>query len=457
MKKNLLRNGAICAGVAAMMLTGCSSASSDSQTTAAVSSAEETEAGNAAEETASEAAADGEKITLTFWCHQNEPWIKAYEAMADRFEEANPEYEVKVESYPFNVYNDKIQTALTAGTAGPDIIAVWGGMAPSFIKSDALSEVPEEMAKQLDEDYMQPTTGIYKKEGKYYGVPMEYNLEYGGMIVNKKLFDEAGLSYPTTWEELRETSKKVAKKNGDLVEMKGFEMIDSDALICNYLAMILQQGGQYLTEDGSVDFATPEGIKAMNEILSMVQDGEDDLQNLTEGEYEFNDVYQDKGYMSSVGSWAIGEGTDSYGLTYGTDFEYVKVPQYGSQMGFASETGWGLLVPKNGAHVDDAWKYVEFFSQPENLVQHNIACSQLPPRKSMLDNEVYKEAMPQVTFLLDILPSGQWMGPYNTSDMRDVFNQMFIDLCQTDAPDVEQALKDASAEITANCRISYEN
>ena len=38
--------------------------------------------------------------------------------------------------------------------------------------------------------------------------------------------------------------------------MKGFEMIDTDALICNYLAMILQQGGQYLEEDDSINFAT---------------------------------------------------------------------------------------------------------------------------------------------------------------------------------------------------------
>ena len=275
------------------------------------------------------------------------------------------------------------------------------------------------------------------------------------MIVNKKLFDDAGISYPKTWEDLRKVSKEVAKQNGEVVEMKGFEMIDTDALICNYLAMILQQGGQYLQEDESINFATPEGIKAMEEILSMVKDGECDLDNLTAGEYCYNDVYQDKGYMSSVGSWAIGEGTDSYDLTYGEDFEYVPVPQYGEQMAFASETGWGIMVPDNGKNKDAAWEFVKFFSEPENLVQHNIACNQLPPRKSLLDSEEYKEAMPNVAFLLDILPSGQWMGPYNTSDMREIFDQMFIGLCQSDNPDIEGALKEASEKITEECQIGY--
>ena len=199
-------------------------------------------------------------------------------------EKENPDYKVVVKDYPYKVYNDKIQTALTSKTAGPDIIAVWGGNAPAFIESDSLSEVPESLAKELDEDYLAPTTGIYKKEGTYYGVPMEFNLEYGGMIVNKKLFDKAGIAYPKTWDELRSVSKQVSKMNGDVSEMKGFEMIDTDALICNYLAMILQQGGQYLEEDDSINFATPEGIKAMNEIVSMVKDGECDLENLTAGE-----------------------------------------------------------------------------------------------------------------------------------------------------------------------------
>ncbi len=430
----------LCASMVAALAAGCGSDAGGGS-----------DSGSGSGETKSESS-DG-KTTLTFWCHENEPWVKSYKEMAKKFEDANPDYKVEVQDYPFKVYNDKIQTALTSSTAGPDIVAVWGGTAPSFIESDALAEVPEDMVKELEEDYLAPTLGIYQKEGKYYGVPMEFNLEYGGMIVNKKLFGDT--PYPKTWEDLRKISGEVSKKNGDIVEMKGFEMMDTDSLICNYLAMLLQQGGQYLKDDGSIDFATPEGVKAMEEILDMYNNGECDLENLTAGEYCYNDVYQDKGYMASVGSWAIGEGSGSYDLTYGEDYEYVPVPQYGEQMTFASETGWGIIIPENGANKEAAWEFVKFFSEPENLVQHNIACNQLPPRKSLLDSEEYKEAMPNVAFLLDILPSGQWMGPYNTSDMREIFNQMFIDLCQSDSPDVEGALKDASAQITEGCQISY--
>ena len=434
MKKRLL-SILLCSAMVASLAVGCgSSGGSDTE------EAEES---------------SGEKTTLTFWCHENEPWIKSYEAMAEKFEAENPEYDVVVESYPMSVYMDKIQTALTDENGGPDIIALWGGMAAPFIASDALSAVPDDLAADMDEDFMEPTVGIYQKNGTYYGVPMEYNLEYGGMVVNKKLFEEAGLEYPQTWEELRAVSKQVAKVNGDVVEMGGFECIDGDALINNFLAMILQQGGNYIEEDGSVNFATEEGITALNELLSIVKDGECTLENLSAGEYCFNDVYQDKAFMSSVGTWAIGEGTDSYELTYGEDFEYVAVPQYGDEMAFTSESGWGLIVPANGANVDAAWDYVRFFTDSENLVEHNIACNQLPPRTSMLDSEEYREAMSNIDFILDILPYGKWRGSYSASAMNSLFDQMFIDLCQSENPDVEASLAEVSQKITEECSLGY--
>ena len=434
MKKRLL-SILLCSAMVASLAVGCgSSGGSDTE------EAEES---------------SGEKTTLTFWCHENEPWIKSYEAMAEKFEAENPEYDVVVESYPMSVYMDKIQTALTDENGGPDIIALWGGMAAPFIASDALSAVPDDLAADMDEDFMEPTVGIYKKNGTYYGVPMEYNLEYGGMVVNKKLFEEAGLEYPQTWEELRAVSKQVAKVNGDVVEMGGFECIDGDALINNFLAMILQQGGNYIEEDGSVNFATEEGITALNELLSIVKDGECTLEYLSAGEYCFNDVYQDKAFMSSVGTWAIGEGTDSYELTYGEDFEYVAVPQYGDEMAFTSESGWGLIVPANGANVDAAWDYVRFFTDSENLVEHNIACNQLPPRTSMLDSEEYREAMSNIDFILDILPYGKWRGSYSASAMNSLFDQMFIDLCQSENPDVEASLAEVSQKITEECSLGY--
>ena len=422
------------ASAAALSATGCGSSSSDSSQ--------------------SESSSDDGKTTLQFWCHENEVWTSSYESMAEKFENQHPEYHVEVTSYPYEVYVDKIQTALSSGDC-PDVIAVWGGMAPDFIGTDALSPVPDDLAEELNSDYLAPTVGIYKKDGVCYGVPEEFNLEYGGILVNKKLFDSTGLSYPTTWEEMRAVSAKVAQRDGDVNTMSGIELVDTDALICNYLAMILQLGGSYYDADGNVNLATEEGITAMKEMVSTVKDGDNDLRHLTDGDYDYVDVFEDKAYGGAKGPWAIAEGTDNYGLKYGEDFEYIPMPLYGDKQAFVAETGWGLVVPANGKNVDAAWEYVKFFSDPDNLVEHNIACYQLPPRSSLLSSEEYKNALPEISFILDILPYGEWFGPFNTSDFRTIFDNAFINLCQSDDPDYEGVLTDASQQITEQCKIGY--
>ena len=73
----------------------------------------------------------------------------------------------------------------------------------------------------------------------------------------------------------------------------------------------------------------------------------------------------------------------------------------------------------------------------------------------MLTNETYLNAMSDIAFILDILPDGQWMGPYNTSAMRQIFDQMFLDLCDAKDRDVEGALKAASEQISSECKMSY--
>lgn len=403
-----------------------------------------------------EESASDDKTVIKFWCHTNEPWIKSYETVIEKFEAEYPEYDVQLTDYPYEQYAEKIQTSLTSNDGAVDVIAVWGGAAPEFIETDALAAVPEDLEADIREDFLDPTIGIYEKEGKLYGVSMELNLALGGLLVNKTLFEEANLEYPTTWEEMREISKQVAVKNGDVMETKGVDMIDTDALIGNYLSMILEQGGQFLNDDNSINLATPEGVKAMEELLDTVKGGETDLEELINGEYAFNDVYEGKTYMSGQGPWVIGEGTDTYGLTKGEDFDYIQMPVYaGDELKLVAETGWGLVVPSGSKVQDAAWKFIEFFVSPDVLVEHNIACNQIPPRKSMLDNERYKEGMPDVVFLLDDLEDIQWMGAYNTSAWREIFDAKFIEMCGEENPDVEAELAEISEKITNECQISY--
>lgn len=391
---------------------------------------------------------NGGTSKIQFWCHTNEAWNNTYRELFDKFEEENPEYEVVMTDYPYSDYNQKIQTSLMSDSEGADVYQMWGGWELDFASTGALEALPDDLKEDLQSDYFEPTYQAYEYGGEYYGIPTEFNLEYGGMVVNKPLFEEKGLDYPTTWEELRNVSDQVAESKNGVITMRGFDFVDEDALIYNYLAMILQQGGQYLQDDGSIKLDTEEGITAMKELKSMVDAGYTDFSSYSAGVGTSNYVFEGTGSMASVGSWAISDGEESYGLTIGEDFDYVAVPQYGDQMAFVAESGWGLAVPVNSSQKEGAWELVRFLSDPENLKELNLGCQQLPPRQSLTEDEEMVKAMPDTAFLLDILDGGQWIGPYNTTTLKENLSATFRSICE-DGADIQTALADCSEAMSA--------
>lgn len=444
MTKRVMAMG-LAAAMAVSALSGCTAAKTEEKAeNTKTESQKETSGGT-------DASSSRGKTVIKFWAHQNEAWQIAYEDMIAKFEEKYPEYDVQSEYYPYNDFQTKIQTSLMAKGDGADVYAMWGGWALDFCSTGALSEVPEELEKSLEDDFYEPALAAYEYNGKHYGVPMEYNLEYGGMLVNKKLFEEAGLSYPTTWKELEEVSDKVSKANGEVMEMRGFDFVSGDSLPYQWLGMILSSGGQYLNEDGTVDFTSDIAVSTMEQLKSYVVDRHwTNLDSLTQGTSAYRLLYEGKSFMHPVGCWAVSNGEVAYDLEYGKDYDYVKLPQYGEKNAFAAETGWGMAVPESSKEKEGAWKFVEFFTDTENLIDFNIACAQIPPRKSMLDNAKYLEAMPYAKCLQDILDGGQWIGPYNTETFKGEIGSMFVTLCTTDEyASVKEALEQLTDTINA--------
>ena len=74
MKKKLI-SALLCVAMTASLVVGCGSKADDKKESS-----------------------DG-KTTLTFWCHENEPWVKSYKKVAEKFEKENPDYKVVVKDY----------------------------------------------------------------------------------------------------------------------------------------------------------------------------------------------------------------------------------------------------------------------------------------------------------------------------------------------------------------------
>ncbi|WP_170361732.1 MULTISPECIES: ABC transporter substrate-binding protein [Ruegeria] len=120
------------------------------------------------------------------------------EAMIDRFAQQHPGLEIETTVIDREAYKTQIRNFLTADT--PDV-ATWyaaNRMKP-YVEAGLFEDVSDLWAEPEIADNLASTKGAMTLDGKQWGVP--YTYYQWGVYYRKDIFDELGLTEPTTWEE----------------------------------------------------------------------------------------------------------------------------------------------------------------------------------------------------------------------------------------------------------------
>ncbi len=136
------------------------------------------------------------EVTVWSWRIEDEA---AYEQMFAAFTAANPDITVKFEPTVDTEYETRLTTALQAGE-GPDIAQLkpYGELQP-VIQAGYLEPL-DGVVSGLADFYPTALDGARSvDDGHVYGVP--YALPNMGVYYNTRLFEEHGISVPTTYEE----------------------------------------------------------------------------------------------------------------------------------------------------------------------------------------------------------------------------------------------------------------
>ncbi len=388
------------------------------------------------------------KENVTWWTHNNEAFVQANKQMIQRFQKENPNINVVYQYFPYDVFINKLQTAYASKTE-PDIQQMFGTWVTDYAKKGILAEVPLPKP-QLDEQFWPAALGAYTWEGKAYGMPHEYNLENGGMLVDLKMFKDAGLQLPKSWDDIRSEGKKLTSWKGNTLERSGFAFTNNDSITFLLLSLILQQGASYWDKDNQhVNFNTPEAQKAW-----LFETGLETQDKLTQEKAygssldTFDVFFQKKAAMGYRGPWVIGVAKDTYkDMVYGTDYDYISVPSFtpGKPPLFAAESGWGEVVSARSKHKDAAFKFAEFMMRPENARDWNKLTFTVPALKALKDDPQLVQAAPALKTSFAALQYGQWVGPVQN---RDRFWQIIHDHYTAVALGKEKAT-DSPAKITS--------
>ena len=340
-----------------------------------------------------------QKITLTYWTHEYEPRNALDERYIAEFMEANPDIEVRYETFPFEDYETKLLTALAGGT-GPDLFNISTSRMIALVRSGAVVPVDAQAMgydsiAALQAEYIEGALDGFTFGGTLYAIPTEINNQ--ALYVNVDHFREAGLDpetdYPKTWEEMVEVARKLTVREGDKIVRRGYDFTyggDIDLPVLAFEGMAYQLGGTFLNEDATEATINSEpNVRALQFWYDWVHTyglGDPSLEEPVElfGEGELS--------MVSVGTW-FGPWLERNYPEVAESYIVVPFPRFQDAV---NDTGaflyaYGHMVNAASSPEEQAaaWKLIAFLdSKP---VEYFREAGLMQPRKELETSGVLDE------------------------------------------------------------------
>ncbi len=367
-------------------------------------------------------AAPAEKVTLRFWTHTNNAFNAGYDALIKAYQEQHSNVTINRESFDYELYLQTLQTAMPAGEEA-DIIQLFGTWTSQYY--ERLVPVPLDVmtVEQAKQTFYGAPVGGFTVNGKLYGLPQEYNMEYGGVLVNKTMFQAAGLAFPPQWKTLDDVVKdgvKLAQKDASgMMSVAGWHFTNADPIAFSFLAGIKQRGGDYWNADHTgFTFNTTQAKDQLQWMVGAVKNGAVDPVVFNDSTNSVIDAFfTNKAAIGYIGAWAIAEGKTNF-PDFKDEWDYVFLPPVQGKPVFVADSGWGLTVSPNSKNQAAAWDFIKFVTaDAKNALAWNLASGTIPAMPAVAKSSEIAAQEPWVAKALETLPYGEYLGNMPDRDL----------------------------------------
>ncbi|CAH0120669.1 Putative ABC transporter substrate-binding protein YesO [Paenibacillus sp. CECT 9249] len=340
---------------------------------------------NGAEEANGTKGSSNDKVTITYWRHDNESEVKALKQLIASFQQENPNITVKMEIIPYSDYETKIRTALAGGGA-PDIMGVDGPFIASYAHQEAIVPLDEYFAEDGDfDDISKPVQQSLTYNGKVWAAPL--NDASVAMFYNKKLFEEQGIPLPSqnpdeawTWEQVLDAAKKI---NNPAKGVYGWDPAwglgpgEGSAFV--KMTYLWQAGADILSEDGKTaqgHLNAPEAKRALEFFNGLYNDSKVAAKELPPDAFESGKM----GIMMN-GPWHL-----PYLESHFPNFkDWAVAPLWKDKEQVTPMGSWNMAITKQSKHPKEAWKFVNWVTGKEGAKVWYKETKNLPARLSVAD------------------------------------------------------------------------
>lgn len=409
MKKRLV-SVLLCAAMVSTMLMGCGGGGNDGGGSS--------DDGGSSEEPAAEAGSaedfdwkscDGTTINVMFNEHN---YSKAVISKIPEFEELTG-ITVEYSSTPESNYFDKLNTSLSSRSGTPDVYMtgayqVWEYASAGYMEplDDYINNPAKTSADYNFDDFLSATVdplrwdlvpGHAVGEGSQWALPMGWELN--NLAYNKNVFEEKGLSVPTTTDELLEVAGSLNEFNGSGsygIAVRGTR--EWATIHPGYMSLFATWGAKdFEIEDGKLvcKLDSKEAIEMTDYWVKLIKAaGPSQWSNYTWYEAS-SDLGAGKAAMlfdaTSAGYFQNFEGASdqSGNIAWST----IPLPAGKSESDMKANVWiWSMAMNADSKNKDAAWLFLQYFTSPDYMQYAGTdGASPDTPRQSVMDSAEYKE------------------------------------------------------------------
>ncbi len=366
-------------------------------------------------------------VMLTYWPAPNPQEVQVATAVVKEWNKLHPGIQVKMQPIPVSQSTEEVLLAAIAGRTTPDVCSnIWPGALAEFtrlgglIDLDRFSDFDSTMLSRTPRDLIQ---SLRDPNGHFYQMPWKTNPVM--MFYNKRLFESAGVtSAPRSYSQFYAAAKKItcdvdgdgqtdiwmgerdirpiwwqrwfdyycfyiAASNGSTFFVNGEPNLDEQASskvfqffrTCyseNYFPHTFFQGGDlFLLERKATNFAGPWQIATLQTMAPQLRYG--------------------------VAPIPVPDGNDGPVHTYG-DYKNIAI--------FSTTK-----------HPKEAWEFVKYLVQAQYDLMLLKVANQIPIRKDMLTNPLFKEYFEQNPNMIEFAKAAVYTRSVDAApDLKEIFD-----------------------------------
>jgi len=320
-------------------------------------------------------------VEIEYWQYFFDARVEAMEQLIEGFEAANPDITVKMTHFPYADYRTKVAAAVPAGE-GPDVVQLFYGWLNDYKEAALIQPLPADAfpADQISAEFF-PMVSAMREGDNYWALPTA--VRSLALFYNNRLMEEAGVTPPTTMEEMVAAARAMTKLDGagNITQVGMTAGMTAQDHHWFREVLVRQFGGEpYVDDYRTVNYNTQAGIDALDFYVGM-SEGDDPFSSIGFMDEPQAAFKAGRAGMHIDGSFRIG----SLNGTRGLDWGVTELPATadGVRSNYSSYWVNAITTKAEGEKFDAAVKFMQYITSDEAMQVWLDVVGELPAKPSV--------------------------------------------------------------------------